>query len=53
MEASPAFPRQMTIDAVKRKLCFHCGTPPSAQVRCLRSRPAGMLPKRLGIYKSR
>lgn len=23
---------QMTIDAVKRKLCFHCGTPPSAQV---------------------
>ncbi len=26
--------QQMTIDAVKRKLCFHCGTPPSAQVRC-------------------
>lgn len=22
----------MTVDAVKRKLCFHCGTPPSAQV---------------------
>ena len=29
----PPCPVQMTIDAVKRKLCFHCGTPPSAQVR--------------------
>ncbi|PRW56915.1 tubulin folding cofactor B [Chlorella sorokiniana] len=46
----------MTIDAVKRKLCFHCGTPPSAQVLQLKDDRGRLLAvlddeaRKLGYY---
>lgn len=49
----------MTIDAVKRKLCFHCGTPPSAQRLQLKDeagRPVAALDddsRKLGFYSPR
>ncbi|KAL4452171.1 hypothetical protein ABPG75_007833 [Micractinium tetrahymenae] len=49
----------MSVDAVKRKLCFHCGTPPSAQVLQLkdeRRRLAAVLDddsRKLGYYSPR
>ncbi|EFN54851.1 hypothetical protein CHLNCDRAFT_17401, partial [Chlorella variabilis] len=49
----------MTIDAVKRKMCFHCGTPPSAQALQLkdeRGRVVAALQddsRKLGFYSPR
>ena len=50
-------PPQMTIDSVKSKLCFHCGTPPSAmrlQLKDERGRALASLDgddtRKLGYY---
>lgn len=50
---------QMTVDAVKRKLCFHCGTPPSAQVLSLKDERGRLVAplddesRKLGYYSPR
>lgn len=49
----------MTIDAVKRKLCFHCGTPPSAQALQLKDERGRLVAalddeaRKLGFYSPR
>lgn len=46
----------MRIDSVKQKLCFHCGTPPSAMVLQLKDEQGKLLAvlsddsKMLGFY---
>lgn len=49
----------MTVESVKRKMCFHCGTPPSAQALQLKDERGRLLAaldddtRKLGFYSPR
>lgn len=49
----------MSVEAVKRKLCFHCGTPPSAQRLTLKDERGRVVAplddgaRKLGFYSPR
>ncbi len=49
----------MTVDAIKRKMCFHCGTPPSAQALQLKDERGQLVAalqddsRKLGFYSPR